>query len=351
MGHPFLQVLAEARTPVYKRMMSYIGGEVPGVAAQRVQAVEDHHWAICRDYPERGGKFVRPTLLLLTAEALGTPREEAIQTAAALEISQNWLLIHDDVEDASLLRRGKPALQHIYGDAMAINAGDALHLLMWRILRENGPILGPARTLRVMAEFDRMLLRTCVGQTAELMWQKRLDFTEGDYFYIIDGKTSYYTIAGGMRLGAIIAEEDEQRLQADILPALDAFGLALGRAFQIIDDVLDVSTEDDGKQRGGDIAEGKITLILAHLLSEANAADRETITGVMELPRDAITQADVDVIIGLMEQYGSIAYARGRAEALAQEALTLFDAIDFFQPGAAYDGIRHGIDFIVRRGS
>ncbi|NDJ36000.1 MAG: polyprenyl synthetase family protein [Chloroflexi bacterium] len=352
MTHAFLETLNRLRAPVQSRMQQYLhGGSVAGISDARSTQVEAFHWDLVRNYPDRGGKYLRPALLLLTLEAMTGAYDSGVQTAAALEISQNWLLVHDDVEDQSLLRRGEDALQIMHGDAHAINAGDALHLLMWHMLRDNEPILGASKTLAVMDEFHRMLYRTCVGQTAELMWQKRLDFTEDDYFYIIDGKTGYYTIAGGMRLGAIIASTDPAQLDHAILPVINRFGVNLGRAFQIIDDVLDVASDGDGKQRGGDIAEGKITLLLAHLLAHASEADRDRIDAVMCLPREAIDQAMVDEVIGLMEAYGSIAYARQRAAELAGHARDIFGEMDFLVEDGPRAELAAMIDFITARGS
>ncbi|MGF1506534.1 MAG: polyprenyl synthetase family protein, partial [Anaerolineae bacterium] len=166
-----------------------------------------------------------------------------------------------------------------------------------------------------------------------------------------DGNSVFYTISGGKLLGAIFSSTDPAQLDLAIVPFINLFGVNLGRAFQIIDDVLDVASDGDGKQRGGDIAEGKITLLLAHLLAHASEADRDRIDAVMCLPREAIDQAMVDEVIGLMEAYGSIAYARQRAAELAGHARDIFGEMDFLVEDGPRAELAAMIDFIIARGS
>lgn len=199
------------------------------------------YWKINRIYPERKGKYLRPTLVLLTAESLGAKRRKAIKTAAAMQLSQEWILIHDDIEDKSEKRRGEPTLHKIYGDELAINAGDSLHIIMWKILNDQN-------SSAINEEFYKMLLRTALGQGVEQIWtnRKTKEISEDEYFFIADSKSAYYTIAGPMRLGAIIASATP-----DQIDKITDFGLYLGRCFQLVDDVLDL--EQDKK-------EGKVTL-------------------------------------------------------------------------------------------
>ncbi|MCX6704243.1 MAG: polyprenyl synthetase family protein [Candidatus Woesebacteria bacterium] len=201
----------------------------------------DLYWKINRVYPERKGKYLRPTLVLLIAEALGAEREKALKTAAAMQLSEEWILIHDDIEDNSEKRRGKLTLHKIYGNELAINAGDVLQIIMWKILNDqNSP--------KISEEFYKMLLRTTLGQGVEQIWTNRKSkrMSEGQYFFIADSKSAYYSIAGPMRLGAIAAGAT-----SDQIDNITDFGLYLGRCFQLADDIL------DSKQ---DKKEGKLTL-------------------------------------------------------------------------------------------
>lgn len=199
------------------------------------------YWKINRDYPERGGKYLRPTLVLLVAEALGAKVGEAVKIAAAMQLSQDWILIHDDIEDKSEERRNKPTLHKLYGPELAINAGDSLHMIMWKIIND-------ADNKLISEEFYKILLRTALGQGVEQIWTNRRDeaIKDDKYFFVADGKSGYYSIAGPMRLGAIVAGGTEVEIEK-----ITEFGLYLGRCFQLVDDLIDF---DQDKK------EGKVTL-------------------------------------------------------------------------------------------
>ena len=168
----------------------------------------DFFWKQIKDYPERGGKYIRSTLICFTCEALKGDLESAIPTATAMELSQNWILIHDDIEDSSTMRRGKQALHLMYGVNQSINAGDALHMIQWRVLNENLDLFPLDKVKRIFNEFYAMLMRTALGQTAEMSKRDSFNLTDEDVNYILDGKTGYYTIAAPIRIGAILADKD-----------------------------------------------------------------------------------------------------------------------------------------------
>lgn len=199
------------------------------------------YWQINREYPERKSKYLRPALVLLTAAALGLPVKKAIKTAAAMQISEEWILIHDDIEDKSAVRRGGPTLHKLYGGELAINAGDSLHIIMWKILNDQA-------SKSINEEFYRMLMRTALGQGVEQIWTNahKKNLTDAEYFFIADSKSAYYSIAGPMRLGAILAGASPDQIEK-----ITEFGLYLGRCFQLVDDILDL--EQDKK-------EGKTTI-------------------------------------------------------------------------------------------
>lgn len=201
----------------------------------------DLYWKINKEYPERKGKYLRPTLVLLIAQAMGTDVKKAIKTAAAMQLSEEWILIHDDIEDKSDERRGKPTLHKIYGHELAINAGDCLHVIMWKMINDQ-------KSKEINEEFYTMLMRTVLGQGVEQIWtnKKKKEITKDEYLFIADSKSAYYSIAGPMRLGAIIANSTKTQLDS-----ITEFGLYLGRCFQLVDDLIDF--EQDKK-------EGKVTL-------------------------------------------------------------------------------------------
>ncbi len=198
------------------------------------------YWEINRDYPERKGKYLRPTLVLLTAEALGLDEKSAVKVAAAMQLSEEWILISDDIEDNSDERRGKPTLHKINGLELAINASDTLENIMWKVIID-------CDNKKISDEFYKIMLRTTLGQAVEQIWtNNKSEITDEKYFFMADSKSAYYSIAGPMRLGAILAEATGSQLDK-----ITEFGLHLGRCFQLVDDILDL--EQDKK-------EGKSTL-------------------------------------------------------------------------------------------
>lgn len=205
------------------------------------QSEVDYYWKINREYPERKGKYLRPTLILLTAGAMGLDIKKTVKIAAAMQISEEWILIHDDIEDDSEDRRGKPTLHKTYGTEIAVNAGDALQTIMWRAILDQ-------KDEKITDEFYRLIMRTILGQGVELIWtdKKEKEISNDKYLFFADSKSGYYSIAGPIRLGAILAGATKKQLDK-----LTEFGLYLGRCFQLVDDILDV--EQDKK-------EGKITL-------------------------------------------------------------------------------------------
>lgn len=351
--HIFENILNSYKKIIWNNIQDYFYEDINNISPLNNKDIERIYWELCTDYPNRGGKYFRSTLLSLTTQAMGESFEKCIKTAVAIEVSQNWLLIHDDFEDHSVERRGQPALHLKYCPELAINAGDSLHIIMWKILRDNENILGHEKTFMIMDEFFKILCRTTLGQTADIIWARsnHFDLTEEDVFFIFDGKTSYYTIAGPMRLGAIIAENDLNKLEKKIFPLINEFGYNLGRAFQITDDILDLTTEFRGlkKQKCNDIYEGKISLILVHLLHNANPIDRVKILNILQKSREDKTQEEVNYILELMEKYESIKYASKKAEIFALNSIKIFEKMDFFINKEFKDKLLSGIDFIVNR--
>lgn len=200
----------------------------------------DLYWKINKEYPERKGKYLRPTLVLLTASAMGLETKLALKIAAAMQISEEWILISDDIEDNSDQRRDKPTLHKIYGQELAINASDTLEAIMWKVIID-------CKNDEITDEFYRIILRTTLGQSVEQIWtNSKAKITDEKYFFVADSKSAYYSIAGPIRLGAILANASQKQLDK-----IADFGLHLGRCFQLVDDILDF--EQDKK-------EGKATL-------------------------------------------------------------------------------------------
>src|SRR5437667_4787960 len=154
-----------------------------------------HLYDLVADYPQRGGRMLRPSLCIATARAFGADGEDAVCSAAALELLHNAFLVHDDVEDESDERRGRPTMHVLHGVPVAVNVGDALTLLGLRALIDNRGRLGPRLAVRILEEAERMAREAIEGQAVELGWRRDnlLDLGESDYLEMVLKKTCRYT--------------------------------------------------------------------------------------------------------------------------------------------------------------
>jgi len=315
----------------------------------KYQSILDFHFNMVTDYPKRKGKYIRPTLLLLTTQAMGFDLNQALPTAAAMQLSEDWILNHDDIEDQSDIRRGSPALQKLYGDNLAINAGDALHVLMWQVLSQNFSLLNKNIAQKIQQEFFTMLNRTILGQTIEIKWieDNRYDLNLNDVLLIAESKTCYYTISGPMRLGAILAGATDKQLNS-----IYKFGLALGKSFQIIDDLLDLTSDFSGQktQAGNDIYEGKRTVMLIHLLENIDPKNKAKLIEILNKSRAQKTSDEITWVIDQMKIVGSLDFARDLANKYSQEARQIFDQkLNFLSIEPFHSQLSSCIDFITTR--
>ncbi len=278
------------------------------------------------DYPKRGGRAFRPTLCIATARAFGRPIEDALRTAVSIELMHNAMLIHDDVEDESEQRRGKPAMHVKEGVPIAINVGDMLSLMSMRPLLDNRERLGPWLSLRILEETERMARESAEGQALELGWRHDnvTDVTEGDYLEMVLKKTCWLATIHPSRVGALIGTGGAAPLDPFI-----RFGFLVGAAFQIQDDLLNLvgDAATYGKERAGDIYEGKRTLMLIRLLEQGTADERARVDVLLRLPRAERSPAEVRWVRAAMDRYGCIDYARQVAQGLAGAALSEFAQI------------------------
>jgi geranylgeranyl diphosphate synthase type II len=287
---------------------------------------EKHLYDLVADYPRRGGRMLRPSLCIATARVFGASVEDAVHSAAALELLHNAFLVHDDVEDESEERRGRPTLHALHGVPVAVNVGDALALLGLRALMDNRASLGPRVTMRVLEEAERMARESIEGQAIELGWRRdnAVDLAETDYLGMVLKKTCWYTTIYPSRIGALIATRSEDGLDRFV-----QFGFFLGAAFQIQDDLLNLVGDGRryGKELGGDVWEGKRTLMLIHLLREAAPDDRDRVCAFLSRSRARRRVSDVAWVRRRMEAYGSIDHARRVAHALAGAAQHEYEAL------------------------
>lgn len=278
------------------------------------------------DYPSRGGRMLRPSLCIAAARVFGATVEQVLPAAVCIELIHNALLIHDDVEDESDERRGRPTLHRIVGTALAINAGDSLAMLSLKPILEARHSLGPELVLRIFEEFHQMAQYTAEGQALDLGWRRdnTIDLRVEDYLGMVLKKTCWLTTLFPLRVGALIGSGGSVALDS-----LFRFGFFLGAAFQIQDDVLNLIGDPVryGKEIGGDLLEGKRTVMLIRLIETATPDERARIARILRTPRAERTLASARWLQTAMERGGCIDYARELAHGLAGAASHEFDLI------------------------
>lgn len=308
-----------------------------------------HLYDVMVEQLSRSGKCVRPALCIATCRAFGGAGEDAVPSAAAIELLHNAFLVHDDIEDGSEFRRDRPTVHRRCGVPLAINTGDAMNALSLAMLKKNLPVLGPDLSWRILAEFDHMLIETLEGQAMELGWIRDNDCgtTEEDYLLMVLKKTCWYSFIHPCRIGALAARRD------DVDPAgFDRFGYYLGIAFQIQDDLLNLVGDRSryGKEIGGDILEGKRTLLLAHLFKTCGTDDKRRLRAFFAKPRSERIEREAAFVMQLFRECGSLEYGRAAARQFSAAARTEFDrAYAGAAPSPDLDFLRSLVDYMVTR--
>ena len=273
-----------------------------------------------------GGKRLRPMLLLLSAGALGHAGRDAHQLAAVVEFIHTATLLHDDVVDESDLRRGRQTANAVWGNAASVLVGDFLYSRSFQLMVE----LDRLEVMRILADTTNTIAE---GEVLQLLHVRNPDTDEAAYLRVIERKTAVL-FAAATRLGALLAGAD-----AATCDALHRYGLALGYAFQVADDVLDYASDAAtlGKNLGDDLAEGKATLPLIHAMRHSDAATRAVL-------REAVEQGDTDAlpqVLAAIEACGSLDYSRERARHYAREAEVALAGLGDNDFVAALRGLAH----------
>ncbi|MBT3715198.1 MAG: polyprenyl synthetase family protein, partial [Deltaproteobacteria bacterium] len=269
------------------QLKSYLKATSEWIGEETLRRIPDgqpkeYLYDLMRDYPQRGGKRFRPALVLLSCELFGGDPEKAMTSAVALELFHNFALVHDAIEDESLLRRGEQTLHLQHGIALALNAGDALLGLVHETLLENHSKLDSYLAVEVHQHLSKVMQATFEGQALDIGWVANQTFPDrAEYHEMISRKTGWYSGRGPCICGALIAGAPKTDLEA-----VGRFGEAIGIGFQIRDDLLNLTEKSEteapnpgaggyGKEHGGDIAEGKRTLISIELLEQLSEKDAE----------------------------------------------------------------------------
>lgn len=226
----------------HKQLNTYLKAASQWIGEETLRCFPDgepkeYLYDLMRDYPQRGGKRFRPALLLLCCELFGGDPEDALTSAVALELFHNFALVHDDIEDESLLRRGKPTLHLQHGIALALNSGDALLGLVHETLLNNHTRLSSALSLQIHRHLNKVMRATFEGQALDIGWVAKRTFPDrAEYREMIGRKTGWYSGRGPCQCGALIAGAAESELEA-----VGSFGEAIGIGFQVRDDLLNLT--------------------------------------------------------------------------------------------------------------
>jgi geranylgeranyl diphosphate synthase type I len=265
------------------------------------------------------GKLLRPQLTLLACRVAGGDPQRALPLAAGIQLIHDFSLIHDDIEDNSDTRRGRPTVWKLWGLAQGINTGDGMFVVAHLALHQLSQAGAPADvTLEVLKRFDQTILTICEGQFLDLSFEGNLAINEADYLAMISRKTAALTAAAS-GLGAIVGGAN-----AATAKALFEYGENLGLTFQIQDDVLGIwgDPELTGKPFAADLYRRKVSLPIIHALHSAER--RETLAQIYSQPE--IGAHDVRQVLDILDQAGSHGYTEGVAEHYHHQALSALDA-------------------------
>ena len=304
--------------------------------------------ALVADYPLRRGKMLRSSLCLATARLLGARVEDAIPSAVSIELLHNALLVHDDIEDGSDERRGAPTLHALHGVPLALNAGDALGLLSLTPLKDNVRLLGHTIASRILEETERTAWETAEGQAMELGWRRdnQSDLGDEDYVEMVLRKTCWLTTIHPMRIGCLIGARGTRPLDP-----LIRLGLFFGTAFQIQDDLLNLEAGSAyGKERDGDLLEGKRTLMIIHALTHAAPGDQRRLQRFLGRSRASRSATETAWVRALLQRTGAMDHARDVAKSFAGAALFEFES--YFAGVAAsrdFTFLRELLTWVLRR--
>jgi geranylgeranyl diphosphate synthase type I len=316
-------------------------------------AEPDRLYEAARYLLKAGGKRLRPTVSLLAAEAIADVDPlskdyrsfpavdgsdvDVMAAAVSLEVIQSFTLIHDDIMDDDDLRRGVPAVHKAYDTETAILAGDTLYSKAFEIMTETGA--RPEHGLEAMRMLASTCTRICEGQALDVQFESETEVLPEEYLDMVEHKTAVLYGAAAAIPAILLGADDE------VVDALYHYGIDSGRAFQIQDDVLDltVPSEKLGKQRGSDIVENKETLITLHARQQGVDVD-----GLVDSESvEAVTEAEVEVAVERLEEAGSIEYARQTARDLTEQSKERLDVLPDNEARALLCDIA---DYLITRG-
>jgi octaprenyl-diphosphate synthase len=282
-----------------------------------------------------GGKRLRPALVLLAAKLCGYEGSSAIRLGAVVELIHTATLVHDDIIDEAVTRRGRPSTNSRWGNHLSVLAGDWLYMQAFNI----------SLTERNFKILDLLIGLTQVmveGELLQFSHLRKIDVSEDEYLELAGRKTASL-FSACMRLGAILGRTNEEQEVR-----LGAYGTSLGLAFQVIDDLLDLTSSEEklGKPIGSDLREGKVTLPLIYLLRNCSPQEAHKVARVLE--EGGFHSVRFEEILEMIHRNGTLRAARDRAKRFADAAKA---SLDGFPDSLYKDALRSLADFIVERDS
>ena len=288
---------------------------------------------------EEGGKRIRPTLLMLTYNLYAESVERALMPAMAVEIFHNFTLLHDDIMDNAAVRRGRPSVPAKWGDNVAILSGDAMLILAYSYLQRTDS----ARLPKIFEWFNKMAAEVCEGQQFDMDFETQQKVSVVDYMRMIELKTAAL-LAGSAVIGALLAGASERDCKR-----LYDFALEVGLAFQLQDDLLDsYGDERLGKKIGGDILEGKKTILMIEAFSRANEEQRDVLR-TTHLRKDLDDEQKIATIKALYDELGVPARVEQQISQKFQKALGILDSLEVAQERTVE--LRHYAENLIGRKS
>ena len=306
------------------------------------KAVTEPIW----EFLDRGGKRWRPFLFLLVCEALGKNPEDFMEFAIIPEVIHNGTLIIDDIEDSSDYRRGKPCTYKIYGLDIAINAGNAMYYLPLLPLIKNKEKIPPQKLCKIYEIYVQEMINLSLGQAMDIAWHRGLanadEISEKDYLQMCAYKTG--TLARmSAKIAAVLADATAEQVEK-----IGHFAESIGVAFQMQDDILDLTGEEFAEKKGGrgkDITEGKRTLIVIHTLKVADSKDKKRLIQILNMHTS--DQKLQDEAIAIMQKYSSIEYARRFATNLVEESWREMEKL--LPASEAKEKLKAFAEFLIKR--
>jgi geranylgeranyl pyrophosphate synthase len=298
------------------------------------------------EFLDRGGKRWRPSLFLLVCEALGKTPKDFLEYAIIPEVIHNGTLMIDDIEDQSELRRGKPCTYKLFGLDIAINTGNAMYYLPLLPLIKNRNKIPPNVLNKVYEIYVQEMINLSFGQAMDIAWHKGLadanKINEQDYLQMCAYKTG--TLARiAAKLAAVLSEADDK-----LTDRLGRFAESIGIAFQIQDDVLDLTGEKFAEKKGArgmDISEGKRTLMVIHTLQKATPTDRSRLQEILRMHTNE--QKKRDEAIAIMDKYNAMEYSKEYARKIVRESWNDVDKL--LPPSTAKEKLRAFATYLIER--